>query len=543
MRKNALIRNTATAVFLGGLLYLTYLFFHGLIFKYVAELEDIGFLLIERLVSTGFLAFFFMLVISSLITSFTMMFRSPETEYLFSSPLGVLQLFTMKYIDVVILSSWSILIMAAPILYSYARVRQFGAVEYALTGILVLLPFTLTATSIGSIMAILAVHASNRIRLRTLFIGGIFIFAGFLFLLIRFAQPTQMVIPFTEDFRALNIFINNFRLNSHPLTPNFWLIQSLRALVLNDYREFILYATALFSSALFSLTLLYAVAERLYFPTWLIANEARNKALSVPRESVPVISRFLTGPPQTQIGALMAKDAVMFVRDPSQWTQMLMIGALVTVYFVNLHFIPEDIELEQWRTILSMMNFAFCGFVLATFSVRFVYPSISLEGDARWVLDTGPVSPATILREKFITAFGVFILIGELLALISGAMLSIEPLYQLLTVIGIVMMSISLASLAIGFGAAYPDYSSRNPSEISSSSGGILTIVCSFIYIALMLVLLVIPSYSYTVYLVRGGEFPLFAIFISTILAVALNLFTVSFPLIVGMRSFERREY
>jgi len=69
-------------------------------------------------------------------------------------------------------------------------------------------------------------------------------------------------------------------------------------------------------------------------------------------------------------------------------------------------------------------------------------------------------------------------------------------------------MSISLSSLAVGFGAAFPDFSERNPSRIASSPGGILTIVVSLFYIGIMMTLLAVPSYRYTAYLTAGGEFP-----------------------------------
>ncbi|GAI28679.1 unnamed protein product, partial [marine sediment metagenome] len=98
------------------------------------------------------------------------------------------------------------------------------------------LPFVIAATSMGTILAIVVVMASKHIGMKRMIISGAALFTGFVFLIIKFSQSNQLSIPFTEDFRALNIFINNFRLNAHPYTPNFWLIQSLRSLVLHRYR-------------------------------------------------------------------------------------------------------------------------------------------------------------------------------------------------------------------------------------------------------------------------------------------------------------------
>ena len=87
-RKNQLVRNISTGTVLVLLFVAAYLFFYRLIFTYVVSLEEIGFLLIDRLVSIGFLAIFFMLIISSFTIAFATLFRSRETEYLFSMPIS-----------------------------------------------------------------------------------------------------------------------------------------------------------------------------------------------------------------------------------------------------------------------------------------------------------------------------------------------------------------------------------------------------------------------------------------------------------------------
>ncbi|MBT4483130.1 MAG: hypothetical protein HOC71_05575 [Candidatus Latescibacteria bacterium] len=540
---NAQIRNVSMVIVLGSMLYVSYLFFYNLIFRYVINLEQIGFLLIERLVSVGFLAFFFMLVISSFVTALATLFRSTETEYLFSTPIPDLLLFTSKYIDIVIYSSWAILIMSLPILYSYAKVHNFGTSEYVLTGILVLLPFTLIASAMGTLIALLAGYISKRIRLKIFFIIGGLVFIALVYSIIHFSRPTQLVIPFTDDFRSLNLFINNFHASSHPFTPNYWLIQCLHALVHHDYASFSLYVSAMISSGVFSLALLYTVADRIFFKTWLTSTE---EAMAEKRKTTGTIQAgtgFLSKPTKNQVRTLLNKDVLIFIREPRQWAQFFLLLALVAVYFVNLHYIPEEIEIEQWRTIISIMNFAFCGFVLATLAVRFAYPSISMEGDSIWVLGSAPLSARTLFREKFWSSFIVFLIITEFIAFISGSMLKLEELYQLLTISGIFLMSMAISSLAVGFGAAFPDFSERNPSRIASSPGGVLTIVVSMFYIGLMMALFAIPCYTYTRYLIEGGEFPLNIIVISAISALVLNAATIIIPLRMGAQSLAKREY
>ena len=92
------------------------------------------------------------------------------------------------------------------------------------------------------------------------------------------AKPTELQIRFTEDFRALNLFINNVNLNANPFSPNYWLIEALRGIAARSPRTFLIHAGALAASAFLALSLLYLVADRFYFRTWLSSIERRVSA-------------------------------------------------------------------------------------------------------------------------------------------------------------------------------------------------------------------------------------------------------------------------
>ena len=539
-RKEYLIRNLAMAVMLLGLVGSSYYFFYHVIFMNVSMVEDIGAMLIDRLVAIGFLMFWFLLIISSLVMALTSLYRSRETEYLLSTPLSVAQLFTAKFVDIVVYSSWTILVMALPILTAYARIRQFGAFDYAVAGFIILLPFVLIAASIGTMLAILLRYLSKRANLFYLAALGSGLIALALYAIVSYSRPTQFQIQFTEDFRALNLFINNFNLNANPFAPNVWFIEGLRALVARSYGDFAMYAGALLATACLSLSLLYLVADKFYFTTWLLSLEQR-QTRRVSAAAVPARSRFK--PAASQERALLNKDILLFLREPSQWSQLVIILVLLAVYFINLRFIPGDIDIEQWRTILFLMNIGICGLILATLAVRFVYPSISLEGDAFWILGSAPVSPATLFREKWLSSFVVFFIFTEVIGIVSVQLLALEPLYRALTFGVIFLMSVTLSSIAVGFGALVPDFSERNPSRIVSSPGGILTVAASLVYIASMMAVIAVPAYRYTNFLVSGGAFPAVELAISIPAAIVINAVLIVVPLRMGAAAFARREF
>src|SRR5690606_36107165 len=141
----------------------------------------------------------------------------------------------------------------------------------------------------------------------------------------------DLVIPFTEDFRALNIFINNFRLNSHPLTPNFWLIQSLRSLALHSYGYFILYVSAILTTSFLALAILYFLADKWYFEVWRLSMErsaANRREIVTINPLLRLIGKILSSSGQGY--AIWVRDIKILLRQRGQWTQMAVMLALVT---------------------------------------------------------------------------------------------------------------------------------------------------------------------------------------------------------------------
>ncbi len=85
---------------------------------------------------------------------------------------------------------------------------------------------------------------------------------------------------------------------------------------------------------------------------------------------------------------LLVKDLKIFLRDVSQWSQLLLLLALVLVYLYNFRVL--DLERIPYmsafiKNVYAFVNLAMAGFVMATVAVRFVFPAVSAEG--RGVLD------------------------------------------------------------------------------------------------------------------------------------------------------------
>ena len=132
-------------------------------------------------------------------------------------------------------------------------------------------------------------------------------------------------------------------------------------------------------------------------------------------------------PKETRL--LIIKDLRLFRRDPVQWSQFLIFFGLLLLYFGNIDRFRQhrsDLSVLAWVNVVSFLNLAVVGLILSTFTTRFIYPLISLEGRRFWILGRLPVERETILWGKFLFAAGGSWLPCASLVLVSDLMLEVS---------------------------------------------------------------------------------------------------------------------
>ncbi|KKL94738.1 hypothetical protein LCGC14_1861700, partial [marine sediment metagenome] len=94
---------------------------------------------------------------------------------------------------------------------------------------------------------------------------------------------------------------------------------------------------------------------------------------------------------------LIVKDLRLFRRDPVQWSQFLIFFGLLGLYFVNVRSFRYDHYYVGWVNVISFLNLSVVGLLMSTFTTRFIFPMISLEGRRFWILGLLPLRRETIL--------------------------------------------------------------------------------------------------------------------------------------------------
>ncbi len=520
-------------------------FFFYRIFNYLGGLQDIGLLLINKIISLGFLAIFIMLIISNIVTSITTLYRSRETSFLISTPASHNDVFTVKFIDNIFFSTWAVLLLGMPIIFAYGIVRDFRFWHYIYTILFALLPFIIIPACLGVVFSMIMFRLSKSISPRLMLLS----FGSVLFLVIvlyfKFGQPSSLAFNVISDWRVLNRYLGSMGATSFAFLPSFWMSEVLRTISAGEGKLLLTYILALISTMILFLNLVFRLAHRLYYESWLASGETRGGKMTrkvKTSRSIPFFRMPEWLP--SDFKSVLRKDLKIFIREPAQWAQFTVLLALLAIYLVNLKYFPTDVRDSYWKTLIGFGNFAFTGFILATLSIRFVFPNISLEGRSFWAIISSPMPVRRLFWVKFWSAFIIFLFISEVLAFVSNIMLGLRGTLMVLTFISVLLMSISLTSLAVGMGAIYPRFEERNPGKIASSMGGMVATVLSLIYVGLMVSIAALPAHRYSVCKMDPTlPFPVFEVSLAVGLMFVLNLTTITIPLKLGLRSLKNRDY
>jgi ABC-2 type transport system permease protein len=516
------------AIFLGG----GYLLFYK-IFAYLAGLADIGRPLMFRLLSTAFLTFFLMLFLSNLITSLSTLYYSPEVEYLLGTPLPVTELFGYRFYQNFFYSTWATMILGLPMLAALAAALKAGAFSFLL--------YLISLFLFASIPAFLAVAAL--LLLVKLFPKmGLKQLAGFMLLFLGaaswaffiFGRPSGMVITQIDTMPELERYLAGLALVSSPLLPSTWLTQLMLppagsgpALVIKML--WLLLVTAAFFGAL-----CFYTAGKLYNNTLTGRTSASGPQKQTGRPALSL--------PPARLFPVAIKDTLLFLRDPTQWAQGLIFLSLLVIYLGGIRTYPLLFTFSVWKVAVAFINFAFAGYILATLSVRFVFPVISLEGPMMWLLKSSPLTPRKLFAQKSVLSIAVALVLTEGLSLISNHILRTQPGMRYLSAFSLGLMCLAVTSLVLGLGALFPDFRERNPSKIASGLGGLLAALAALGYVGLSVAVLAWPAYLYSANMWRHNISYGGALTVALGLFVLISAVVIWVPLRFGLKELERHE-
>jgi len=313
---------------------------------------------------------------------------------------------------------------------------------------------------------------------------GVLISAGLVYV-IRALRPEVLLakVQNPEQFQAL---LEGFSGPASPLLPPSWAAQGIWSAAHGHLALPLLPLAVLAAALILGAT---ALATRAYQEGWARAlDSSRPKLDPTPRRAGPLELLYdRLGP----AGSLAYKDLRLTLRDPTQWSQLLVVVALAGVYLVSVQAVP--LPVPQFRGILGYVQLAFQGFIVAGVAVRLAFPAVSTEGRGYWLLRTAPMSPRQIVLSKFLGVLPVTLLLGLVMGLASARAMDLGPTLVLLSALVSVSNALVITALGVGLGAAGPRFDADNPAEIGVSPAGLAFMGLSLVYSVLLLLLLAHP--------------------------------------------------
>ena len=448
---------------------------------------DIAQAIIQRSLETLFIILMLGVTFSVLTTAVHTLYSSEDLPFLLSLPIPATQVFYLKVLETYVSAAMMPALFTVPVLVALGIELNANWTYYPIALAAVLSLYSIPVT-LGSFLALVLMRISPAGRVKEVATGlSVIIAAAFIFTL-RMLRPERLAdMTLAQMARFLKQFAN-FEIS---WLPSSWTSQAVWGAL-----EGHLTIGAYFLAAL-SILLLWFVAWAAAFAYkegWIRSLETGKPKLDPSIRRAPIWERLLSV--FGRAGGIIVKDIRLLLRDPTQWSQLLVLLALAGVYLVSVGSIKLELDVQRFRDAIGTMNIMFMGFLLAGIGIRMAYPIISLEGEGFWILRTGPLRSNGIVMSKFWNALPAMAILGGGLGIAAAKLINLSPTLAFVSPIAGLSAAVVTTGLGVGLGAAFPRFSANSPSEIPMSAGGLLYMALSLAYATLMTVILAYPAWQ-----------------------------------------------
>jgi ABC-2 type transport system permease protein len=504
---------------------------------------------VEAIYNVFFASLLMMLVLSSAIILYGGLYSSAEAEFLLTTPVRPERIVLHKFQEAIVFSSWGFLLLGSPMLVAYGL--ETGAPWYYFA---LLVPFmgafVYIPGGLGAILCLLFVYYLARLRRQALVIAGLGIAVVVVLVGWSLAGKTEGNLLTPLWFQEM---LGRLQFSEHRLLPSWWLSSGLlEAAQSKDglpgragWAESLLFLSLLVANALFLRVLAVWLGGRVYRTSYSELRTERARRRPSGKFWLDAAVMRFTPLLTPQMKLLIVKDLRLFRRDPVQWTQFIIFFGLLALYFANIRRFSYDVNYTAWVNMISFLNLAVVGLILSTFTTRFIYPMLSLEGRRFWILSMLPVRRESILWGKFLFAAVGSAVPCCLLILLSDYMLRVSWLVVAIHQFTCLLLCLGLSGIAVGLGAKMPDLREESPSKIAAGFGGTLSLVVSAAYIIVIVMLTALPTHFYLATRQTPVNVPWLRVWLVAGIAAACvtGALATIVPMRIGLKAFRAMEF
>jgi ABC-2 type transport system permease protein len=453
-----------------------YLLFHFL-FSYIYSLEStfpgFGIALARRLLGMTFMSIGVFIGISSFICGVSAMFRSKETTLLLSLPVQDRLVAFFRMIESWFNAGWATVLLGVPIIIAFNVSLEYNLFSSIIA--IVLFPFLLAVwVSSGTVLlgtSIRMSQSSGKLWRAAVILG--FVVTAGIYLVLKSSGPEGIVAEESAALEAVHKFVADLPVAGGRFWPHILFGNTVFSVNNGIWIEAFQNAGILILESAVAMLLAYII----------ICPGFRKRFSAVSTVSSRRRSSSLLLRSRGKFRTMLQKDILVFMRDPVQWSQLLLLTGLFLVYAFNINRFPMDTGNPLWRSIVVYLNFSFTCFVTATILVRFTFPAISLEGAGLSYILQLPAGRKMLLKSKllesflFITPFIIGIGIWSTISIGAGPVLVVS------SAVALGLMCIALVSINTCLGAVFPRFDKGSAASIASGHGGIIAACASMGYV------------------------------------------------------------
>jgi ABC-2 type transport system permease protein len=543
MRQERASGGRGKAIVLGTVGGIFWLAVFGVLFRvlrYFRNTEEIGALLAGKLLGIVLLSFVSVLLLSNIITALSSLFLSKDLDLLVSSPVDWLRIYLAKLLETLIGSSWMVALMAVPIFAAYGVVYRGGPLFPLLVAGTVV-PFLVMPAVVGAAVTTILVNVFPARRTRDLLSIIALGAAAGLILLFRIVRPEQLARP--EGFQNLLDFIAVLRTPTSPLLPSEWVTKAVMG-YLTGHTDWLSVYLLWTTAALFVAGGAWLHA-RLYHTGFTKAQEGAERFVRGGFWNWTLGSALRPfGPARREF---LLKDLRLFFRDTTQWSQLILLAALLVVYLFNIRALPlfrgEQVPFFL-VSVISFLNLGLAGFVLASIAARFIFPAVSLEGRQMWLLRSSPLELRAMLWSKYWIGTVPLLVLALAITVLTNVLLRATPFMMAVGVGTILLLTLAISALALCFGTFYPQFDTENAAQIPTSFGGLVFMMATVGLLTLVIVIESVPVYRYLRAAFEREPLTVTPLMVGAFaLAAAVCLAATVIPLKLALRKMESYEF
>jgi ABC-2 type transport system permease protein len=480
-----------------------------------------------------FAAMLILLTFSNALIAYAALFRKNESAYLLSSPLTPLDVVTLKYTETLFLASWALVLLGMPLMVAMA-----GMADHSVFYVL-FLAFFLAFIPIPGAFGLLLAWAAARCFPRRI-IGVLSVCAGVAVaaIIVWGMRSLQFGDDATELW--LRSFLERMSIVESAFLPNNWVASGIDHAIHGRFAEAGMYLCVTIANALFVSWLAVMVVAKHFDGAFDRASSGRGSGQRPASNASGGLAGRVFFYLPLPLRLIAAKDLRTFVRDPLQWSQLVILFGLLALYLTNMPTLRQHLTARFWYRLIPFLNLCAISLILATFTCRFVFPLVSLEGQKLWLVGLLPMPRGKVLHAKSAFAMTVTLVVAVSAMGLATVMLQLDYIWTIIHLIVIVAVCFGLCGFAVGIGARLPMLGETNTGRIANGLGGTINLLAS---VALVTVTLAgVGVATWRSQFLREGELPDLLSLTLCYSAVVISLAAGSTALKAGARHFDNIE-